>query len=72
MVQKFCFALHKKSFPSFLIRFVFDLEEFWSKNVGGTEVPIVYILLCRPAEDSLQRCAIPDSSPPQDWQSTVG
>ncbi len=39
MVQKFCFALHKKSFPSFLIRFVFDLEEFWSKNVGGTEVP---------------------------------
>ncbi len=39
---------------------------------GGTEVPIVYILLCRPSEDSLQRSALPDSSPSKDWQSTKG
>jgi hypothetical protein len=30
---------------------------------GVTEVPIVYIFLCRPSEDSLQ---IPDGSPSQD------
>jgi hypothetical protein len=34
--------------------------------IGGTEVPIVYIFLCRPSEDSLQRSAIPDGSPSQD------
>jgi hypothetical protein len=39
---------------------------------GGTEVPIVYILLCRPSENSLQGSAILDGSPSQDWQSTVG
>jgi hypothetical protein len=33
---------------------------------GGTEVPIVYIFLCRPSEDSLQQSAIPDGSPSQD------
>jgi hypothetical protein len=38
----------------------------------GTEGPIVYILLCRPSEDSLQRSAIPDGSPSKDWQSAVG
>jgi hypothetical protein len=32
----------------------------------GTEVPIVYIFLCRPSEDSLQQSAIPDGSPSQD------
>jgi hypothetical protein len=30
---------------------------------GGTEVPIVYILLCRPSEDSLEGSAIPDGIP---------
>jgi hypothetical protein len=39
---------------------------------GGSEVPIVYILLCHPPEDSLQGSAIPDGSPSKDWQSTVG
>jgi hypothetical protein len=39
---------------------------------GGTEVPVVYILLCRPSEDTLQGRAIPDGSPSKDWQSTVG
>jgi hypothetical protein len=39
---------------------------------GGIEEPIVYILLCHPSEDSLQESAIPDGSPSQDWQSTVG
>ncbi len=39
---------------------------------GGTEVPIVSILLYRPSEDSLQGSAIPDGSPSKDWQSTVG
>ncbi len=39
---------------------------------GGTEVPIVYILLCCPSEDSLQQSAFPDGSPSKDWQSTVG
>jgi hypothetical protein len=42
---------------------------------SGTKVPIVYILLCRPSEDSLQGNAIldiPDGSPSKDWQSTVG
>jgi hypothetical protein len=39
---------------------------------GGITVPIVYIHLCRPSEDSLQQSAIPDGSPSQDWQSTVG
>jgi hypothetical protein len=39
---------------------------------GGTEVPVVNILLCRPLEDSLQGSAIPDGSPSKDWQSTVG
>jgi hypothetical protein len=33
---------------------------------GGTEVPIVYIFLCHPSEDSLQQSAIPDGSPSQD------
>jgi hypothetical protein len=35
---------------------------------GGTEVPIVYIFLCRPSEDSLQWSAIPDGSP--SWDSS--
>jgi hypothetical protein len=35
---------------------------------GGTEVLIVYILLFRPSEDSLQQGA----SPSKGWQSTVG
>jgi hypothetical protein len=39
---------------------------------GGTEVPMFYILLCRPSEDSLQGSAIPDGRPSKDWQSTVG
>jgi hypothetical protein len=39
---------------------------------GGTEVAIVYILLYRPSEDSLQQSAIPEGSPSRDWQSTVG
>jgi hypothetical protein len=39
---------------------------------GGTEVPNVNILLCRPSEDSLQQSAIRDDSPSKDWQSTVG
>ncbi len=38
----------------------------------GTEVPIVYILFCRPSEDSLQQIPIPDGSLSKDWQSTVG
>jgi hypothetical protein len=38
----------------------------------GTEVPMVYILLRRPSEDSLQQSAIPDGSPSKDWQSIVG
>jgi hypothetical protein len=38
----------------------------------GPEVLIVYILLCRPSGDSLQRSAIREGSPSQDWQSTVG
>jgi hypothetical protein len=29
---------------------------------GGPEAPIVYIVLCRPSEDSLQGSAIPDGS----------
>jgi hypothetical protein len=32
----------------------------------------IYILLCRPSEDSLQCSTIPDDSPSKDWQSTVG
>ncbi len=39
---------------------------------AGKEVPIVYIFLCRPSEDSLQESAIPDASPSMDWQSTLG
>jgi hypothetical protein len=39
---------------------------------GGTEVPIIYIILCRPSEDSLQGNAIADGSPFKNWQSTVG
>jgi hypothetical protein len=39
---------------------------------GGTEVPIVYILLFCSSEDSLQQKAIPDGSPSKDRQSTVG
>jgi hypothetical protein len=39
---------------------------------GGTKVPIVFILLCRRSEDSLQGSAMPDGSPSKDWQSTVG
>jgi hypothetical protein len=50
---------HKKSFFSWIV-------------FGGTEVPIVYILLYRPSEDSPQGSAIPDGSPSKDWQSTVG
>ncbi len=48
-------------------QFFFSLIVF-----GGTEIPIVYSLLCRPSEDSLQRSTIPDGSPSKDWQSTVG
>jgi hypothetical protein len=44
-----------------LYTFFFSLFVF-----GGTEVPIVYIFLCRPSEDSLQQSAIPDGSPSQD------
>jgi hypothetical protein len=33
---------------------------------GETEVPIVYILLCRPTDDSLQQSAIPDGRPSKD------
>jgi hypothetical protein len=32
----------------------------------------VFILLCRPSEDSLQWSTIPNGSPSEDWQSTVG
>jgi hypothetical protein len=39
---------------------------------GGTEVPIVYILVCRLSENSQQGSAIPDGSPSKDWQSNVG
>jgi hypothetical protein len=48
-------------------KFIFSLIVF-----GGTEVPIVYFLLCRPSEDSLQQSAIRDSSPSKDWLSTIG
>jgi hypothetical protein len=48
-------------------------KNFFSLIVfSGTEVPIVYILLCRPSEDSLQGNAIQDGSRSKDWQSTVG
>ncbi len=50
-----------------LIIFFFSLIVF-----GGTEVPVVNILLCHPSEDSLQGSAIPDGCPSKDWQSTVG
>jgi hypothetical protein len=46
---------------------IFSLNVF-----GGTEVPIVYILLCHPSEDSLQQSATSDGSPSKAWQSTVG
>ncbi len=39
---------------------------------NGTKVLIVYILLCRPSEDSLLLSAIPVGSPSKDWQSSVG
>ncbi len=45
---------------------------FFFNFFGGTEVPIVHILLCRHSEDSLQGSAFPDGSPSKDWQSTVG
>ncbi len=52
---------------------LYKIPNFFSLIVSsGTEVPIVYILLCRPSEDSLQGSAIPDGSPSKDWQSTVG
>jgi hypothetical protein len=48
-------------------------SSFFSLNVfAGTEVPIVFILLCCPSEDSPQGSAIPDGSPSKDWQSTEG
>jgi multisubunit Na+/H+ antiporter MnhE subunit len=40
---------------------------FFFNCLWRTEVPIVYILLCHPSEDSLQRSAIPDGSPSKDW-----
>jgi hypothetical protein len=44
-----------------------DKINFFSLIIfGGTEVPIVYIFLCSPSEDSLQQSAIPDGSPSQD------
>ncbi len=47
---------------------ILDAFGFFSLIVfGGTEIPIVYILLCRPSEDSLQRSIIPDGSPSKDW-----
>ncbi len=57
------------------IFYPFDIPSyvFFSLDVfGGKEVPTVYILLCRPSEDSLQQSAIPDGSLSKDRQSTVG
>ncbi len=39
---------------------------------GGPEALFVYILLCRPSEDSLEWSTIPDGSASKDRQSTVG
>ncbi len=57
----------------FLFLSPFSPNLFFSFIVfGGTEVPIVYILLCHPSEDSLQWITILDGTPSLDWQSTVG
>ncbi len=51
-----------------ILIYVFFLNCFW-----WTWGPFfVFILLCRPSEDSLQWSTIPDGSPSKDWQSTVG
>ncbi len=55
-----------------------EIYRYWATNFfslivfGGTEVHIIYILLCSPSEDSLQESVVPDGSPSKDWQSTVG
>ncbi len=46
----------------------FFLNCFW----WNTSPYYFTFFLCRPSEESLQRSAIPDGSPSQDWQSTVG
>ncbi len=47
---------------------------FFSNVLWGTRSPflIVIFLLCRSPGDSLQWKTIPDGSPSEDWQSTVG
>ncbi len=48
--------------------YLFFLNCFW-----WTKGPFfVFILLCRPSEDSLQWSTIPDGSLSKDWPSTVG
>ncbi len=46
----------------------FSLDWFW----WTTKPFFVYILLCRPSEDSPKWSTVPDGRPSQDWQSTEG
>jgi hypothetical protein len=46
---------------------------FFFLNCSWTQGPFfVFILLCRPSEESLQWGTIPDDSPSKDWQPTLG
>jgi hypothetical protein len=49
-----------------------DGRFFFSIVLGGKCAFFVYILLCRPSEDSLQLSTISDGSQSEDWLSTVG
>ncbi len=87
MCQVFIFIFVAKQLSSSSADFCITVETTWIvvglKGVSNiffflncfwwTRGPFfVFILLCRPSEDSLQWSTIPDGSPAKDWQSTVG
>ncbi len=50
-----------------------SMKSFFSLLFLVEQRPLfVFILLCRPSEDSLQWSTIPEGSPSKGWQSTVG
>jgi hypothetical protein len=54
-------------FSKVQVLFCFSIVFWWTRGPF-----IVFILPCRPSEDSLQWSTIPDGSPSKDCQSTVG